>query len=310
MADDEYHAFERTVAQYDKWRNLILDWIQGKSNGDVGAGKRFGPIEAKLHLPPEEAVHASLRRHLPGYIAIDSIEPVGYRSVGDAEELEYRVTVESPVNVYVVPALAAAPPPDNAPELVKQVWPDLLWDATLPPGMHFGADRQDNPYLLVKADQKFSFVWKIEEAAIVDGKWKILRVSPPLLEWNPGFLAAGLDAALQGGATPLFLCQGKDLPGYIASYNQCLDEVKRRYDFMEADIAKAKDDLQHEVTKAPGKVSNRIDMAAVKQARSNGFNEGAGKGQEFSDNVLSNAEGTTGLNIVPAAEGLVPIVAG
>ena len=310
VADEEYHAYDRTVAQYEKWRNEILDRINGAGNG-AGSSKKFGMFEAKRHLPPEEAVHACLRRHLPGYVTIVSIEPVSYRTVGSAEELDYRVTVESAIDLYVVPALAAPGPPDNAPELVKQVWPDLLWDATLPPGMEFKAGEKDR-YLLAKADQKLSFLWKIEKAQIVDGKWRIQRVAPPLLEWNNGFLAVGLDNALQGGSAipPLFLCRSKDLEEYSASFDRCLAEVKRRYDDMEADIAQAKKELGLEVAKAPGGIRKGIDMARVKQARSDAFNEGMNKGQEFSDNVLINAEGTTGTGMVPYAEMAVPFLSG
>jgi hypothetical protein len=310
VADEEYHAYDRTVAQYEKWRNEILDRINGAGNGAAPA-KKFGMFEAKTHLPPEEAIHACLRRHLPGYVTIVSIEPVGYRTVGSAEELDYRVTVESPVDLYVVPALAAAAPPENAPELVKQVWPDLLWDATLPPGMEFKAGEKDR-YLLAKADQKLSFLWKIEKAQVVDGKWRIQRVAPPLLEWNNGFLAAGLDNTLQGGSAvpPLFLCRSKDLEEYSASFDRCLTAVKTRYDGMEADIAQAKKELGLEVAKAPGGIRKGIDMARVKQARADAFHEGMNKGQEFSDNVLVNAEGTTGTGMVPYAEMAVPFLSG
>ncbi|MDD2677681.1 MAG: hypothetical protein PHP75_09500 [Methylacidiphilaceae bacterium] len=312
VADEEYHAYDRTVAQYEKWRSEILDRINGAGNGaGAGPAKKFGLFEAKTHLPPEEAVHACLRRHLPGYVTIDSIEPVGYRSVGNAEELDYRVTVESAVDLYVVPALAAPGPPDNAPELVKQVWPDLLWDATLPPGMEFKAGEKDR-YLLTKADQKLSFLWKIEKAQIVDGKWRIQRVAPPLLEWNNGFLAAGLDNTLQGGGAipPLFLCRSKDLGEYSDSFDRCLTAVKTRYDDMEADIAQAKKELGLEVAKAPGGIRKGIDMAAVKQARSDAFNDGMNKGQDFSDNVLANAEGSTGIGVVPYAEMAAPVLFG
>ncbi|MDD4932172.1 MAG: hypothetical protein PHO89_01730 [Methylacidiphilaceae bacterium] len=310
VADEEYHAFERTTAQYENWRKEILDRINGSGNAEARPAKKIGMFDAKAHLPPEEAVHACLRRHLPGYVTITAIEPIGYRSVGNAEELDYRVTVESPVDIYVVPALAVAGPPENAPEPIKQVWPDLLWDATLPPGMEFGADEKDR-YLLAKADQKFSFLWKVEKAQVVDGKWRIQRVAPPLLEWNNGFLAAGLDNALHGGGAvpPLFLCRGKDLGEYSASWNRCLSDVQGRYEAMKADIAQAKDDLNNEVPKAPGGVRG-IDTAAVKQARSDGFKEGMNKGQEFSDNTLANVEGITGTGTIPYFEAAVPFVNG
>lgn len=312
-ADDEYHAFDRTLAQYDKWCNLILDRIDG-GNGTATPVKRMGSVEAKVHLPPEGVVHACLRRHLPGYLTITSVEPLAYSTIGNAEELEYRVTVESPVDIYIVPALSSAPPA-NAPELVKEVWSDLLWsdpriEATLPPGMYFGTGEKER-YLLVKADQRFSFAWKIEKAQIVDGKWKILRVSPPLLEWNDPFRAAALNAALHGreNAPPLFLCQGRELAAYSASYDRCLDQVTQGYDSMEADIVQAKNELKNEVTKGPRGIHRSIDRDAVAQARSDGFSEGMDKGQGMSD-ALSNAEGTTGTGAIPIVEAVIPFAAG
>ncbi|VVM07506.1 hypothetical protein MAMC_01663 [Methylacidimicrobium cyclopophantes] len=309
IADDEYHAFDRTVAQYEKWRNEILDWINGRSSGADGPRKKFGLIEAKTHLPPEEAVHACLRRHLPGYVVIDSIEPLGYRKVGGFEELEYRVTVESPMDLYIVPAFSPSPDP-GAPELVKEVWPDLLFDATLPPGMGFQAGEKER-YLLAKADQKLSFSWKVEKAQIVDGKWRILRVSPPLLEWNNGFLAAALDGALRGRGNflALFLCQGKDLGEYSASYDRCVRELQARYGGMEADIAQAKKELENEVTKAPKGIDRGIDTAAVERAGAEGFSEGMDRGQQYSD-ILSNFEGTTGTGVIPDIEPVLPFLHG
>ncbi|CAB4242962.1 protein of unknown function [Methylacidimicrobium sp. AP8] len=309
LADEEYHAYDRTVAQYEKWRKEILDRINGGGDG-AGAAKKLGRIEAKVHFPPEEAVHACLRRHLPGDVSIISIEPVAYRSVGNAEELDYRVTVESAVDLYVVPALAAPGPPENAPGLVKEVWPDLLWDATLPPGMEFKAGEKDR-YLLAKADQKVSFLWKIEKAQVVDGKWRIQRVAPPLLEWSNGFFAAGLDNALRGGGAipPLFLCRSKDLEEYSASFERCLADLHSRYDAMEADVAQARKELGGEVTKAPKGIRKGIDLAAVRRARSEGFQQGMEEGGYASD-ALSNLEGTTRTGVIPWLETVTPFVGG
>ncbi|MGD9895779.1 MAG: hypothetical protein AB7T14_01690 [Candidatus Methylacidiphilaceae bacterium] len=224
-ADDEPHSFARLRSDYVRWCRQTTSWARGEDR-QVSQAVPLDPAVARKYLPPIEAARACLQRHLHRRVTIDSLEPIGYEVRGKGVAIDYRATVRSPFTLYVVPGWRARMP-EEAPEPVKYVWPNLLFDSVLPPGcFHDLSDRS----VVARANEPLVFRWRIEHAQIVDGMWKILLASPALLEWNCAFQAAEMLALREGAGMVLHLGGERCLQPFGQADAQTWNELVFFYD--------------------------------------------------------------------------------
>ena len=224
LADDEPHSFARLRADYARWQKELLHWFR---EGDPGLreARRLDLEVERQQLPPTQAARACLQRHLMRLVTIDSIEPIGYERVGEGVAIDYRAVVRCRIDLYAVAAFPV-PVPKRVAEPVARIWPDLLFDAYLPPGCHHDVEHK---YRLLAAGEPFVFRWRVERAQVVDGRWKILWAAPALLEWNCGFVAAEILALRNGEPYALRIAGDRCLLPFSMADEAAWNELVFRY---------------------------------------------------------------------------------
>lgn len=143
--------------------------------------KKISTWDKWFKLPSQNAVRAALLRRLPKEVKLVGLVPLSYEKSDDETSVNYLVTVRLKTPLYLVPISTIK---FTQPELMKYqpLTHYVLASNDLAPGLTYddAAVKQ-----ISEGRKNLTFFWKVNRAAIEDGKWQVLDAEPLFLQQIP-----------------------------------------------------------------------------------------------------------------------------
>jgi hypothetical protein len=186
--NDEVDSAKKQLSDYAAWTEALRHI---ESSGELpvtkpqvsvpDGEKKVSTWDKWFVLPRENAVRAALQRRLPKEAKLLDLVPFSYDKSDDEISVSYLVTVHLKSPLYLVPISTLH---FNDPAMAKYqgLTRYVLASVDLPPGETYddAAARQISP-----GRKNISFVWKVNRAAIEEGRWRIFDADPVFLQQVP-----------------------------------------------------------------------------------------------------------------------------
>ncbi len=250
--NDEVNSAKKQASDYATW-TASLKRIEGSGELPNSAkvapedeeGKKVSAWDKWFILPNETAVRAALLRRLPKEIKLVSLVPQSYEKNEDELSVNYLVTVRLKAPLYLVPISRIK---FTQPDLMKyqRLTQYVLASTDLAPGLTYddAAAKQ-----VSEGRKNLTFFWKINRAAIEDGKWQVLDADPIFLQQIPALEERLVNAS---GGRALVLRTQAELDTMATARDEALTAFATRLKSIDDQVGKFRSERMAGV---PGKVS-------------------------------------------------------
>lgn len=236
--NDEVVTIKKQAADYVVWSNALRTIQQ---TGEVPTkpatttdvkddddGKKVSAWDKWFVLPNEDAVRAALLRRLPKDVKLVSIVPLTYEKAEDEISVNYLVTVRPKTGLALVPITPVKF--DNLGKY-QSLAQYVLASNDLAPGlMYLSADAKP----VLEPRKNVVFTWRVNRAAVEDGKWRVYDAEPIFLQQMPGLetklvnMSGGKAMVLrtQAEVDAMGPVENEALNGFVTRIRQIQEQVK------------------------------------------------------------------------------------
>lgn len=250
--NDEVNSAKKQASDFATWSSSLRR-IEGSGELPGAAkvapededGKKVSAWDKWFVLPNETAVRAALLRRLPKEIKLVSLVPQSYEKNEDELSVNYLVTVRLKAPLYLVPISRIK---FTQPELMKyqRLTQYVLASNDLAPGLTYddAAAKQ-----VSEGRKNLTFFWKVNRAAIEDGKWQVLDADPIFLQQIPALEEKLVNAS---GGRALVLRTQAEVDTMATARDGALTTFATRLKSIDDQVSKFRSERMAGV---PGKVS-------------------------------------------------------
>lgn len=185
VENDEPVGWRQTGLYQNELTRLRADWLQHMQEGGgrmiaAPAGqKSISWWDKRRKLPNEVAVKAALQRRLGKDWELLQVEPISYVAHDQFVEVDYQVTVRPLADIERARVVAMKDRMSGESEAMLQRAQWLIGAPWLPAGL---AIQPAGGLPVVPAGQKITLPWKVEDARVEDGVWRIFKAGPLAIE--------------------------------------------------------------------------------------------------------------------------------
>jgi len=240
VADDEVRSARKRAADFQTWSRK--EQILVSDTAGIGSLRLFGEEarqkvgwrQTRFGLPGEKTVRAVLARRLPEYLRVVEVRALSAAPAeeGEGVSIVYAVKLKAKDDVYAVSVSGESSPAKLPAPAVPLVGSLVLAD-DLPPGLAY---RPDDRTLLLARGQTADVTWRVNQAAVDEGLWKIFDADP--IQFQASAEYEGRLIAEAGGTKPVRLIRsGFDIENGGASEKAVLGAFVGRVAAIEKQVA-------------------------------------------------------------------------
>lgn len=248
--NDEVITIKKQTGDYATWSAALRDIERTgelpaapqpeKISSDEDEGRKVSTWDKWFVLPNETAVRAALQRRLPKDVKLVSLVPLTYEKADDEISVNYLVTVRPRTGLSLVPVTAIK---FSQPDLSKYqgLAQYILASNDLAPGLTY-EDAAAKP--VIEPRKNIIFSWRVNRAAVEDGKWRVYDADPIFLEQMPALETKLVN--MSGGRAMVLRSQSEidampavrdeALTGFVNRIRQIQEQVKNYRSEKMADV--------------------------------------------------------------------------
>lgn len=233
--------------EYKGWKNAIVNYARNpesfvEKKKDL-SGEKVGFFTKLWVLPGDSAVESFLKKRLPEGLKIKNLEAISYEKNDDEITIHYQLELKSKEPLYAV-NVASYLLTDGKDAQVRKMARYLVLAPDLPSGFTYLQNSQKE---IVSKGKTISWIWTVNRAEKVDGKWHIMEAEPIPFVSNIRLE----NKLLQENPSPVLIRTEDDLASASSMQESALQNFAARINMIRQQVAQFRENAYSHVPGRP-----------------------------------------------------------